>query len=84
MKEVRCNFCAWEGTNEDLEILHESTNIETKERHFVKVCPYCKSDDYLIDIWDVDLDEDEPDSMDILSPSWLDKADEAHKRKGGE
>lgn len=41
--EVRCNKCGWQGEEEDLIIVKD-------KKEFIKACPHCKTDIYLIDI----------------------------------
>ena len=51
MKEVkprvRCNWCEWEGTEDELDIVADAANYE------LEVCPVCGRDDCLMDLnWD--------------------------------
>jgi Zn finger protein HypA/HybF involved in hydrogenase expression len=48
--EVRCNNCDWEGYENDLEIIEDTFKEERFDRLFLKGCPNCKTDDYLMDI----------------------------------
>lgn len=46
MKEfgcIRCNFCEWAGDETDLSIKKDGSE-------FMRVCPECETDEYLIDL----------------------------------
>jgi len=49
-QRVQCNYCDWTGTEDDLACIPLPANRITKEREFIKACPNCRIDDYLMDI----------------------------------
>ena len=48
--KVRCNMCEWEGYEEDLALLNETSNVDNTTLEYFKGCPNCKTDKYLQDI----------------------------------
>ena len=52
--DVRCNWCDWEGYEDDLDLIVDlSDDGISHDVHYLKVCPGCKQQDYLMDI-DID------------------------------
>jgi len=52
--DVRCNWCGWEGCDDDLKLVVDlCDDIISHDVHYLKVCPECNQDDYLMDI-DID------------------------------
>lgn len=51
---VRCNWCYWEGEEDDLKLVNESSKIDEEDDtlYWIKVCPNCGYEDYLMDIED--------------------------------
>ena len=47
--EVKCNMCDWQGSEDELELIEEEPGNQV-DRSFVKVCPNCQVDDYLMDL----------------------------------
>ena len=48
---VRCNWCDWEGTEDDLVTCVDLSDKEIgHDINYFKGCPNCRADDYLIDI----------------------------------
>jgi len=48
---VRCNWCDWEGTEEDLKVFVELLhNKVSHDIQYVKKCPECEDDSFLMDI----------------------------------
>ena len=44
---VRCNWCGWEGTEDDLKIISDDTSFG------IETCPACGKGDCLMDLnWD--------------------------------
>jgi len=49
--DVRCNWCDWEGYEDDLDLIVDlSDDGISHDVHYLKVCPGCKQEDYLMDI----------------------------------
>lgn len=49
--EVRCNNCDWEGTEDELKLLHERGDGDSPDEfNYYKGCPNCETDDYLMDV----------------------------------
>jgi hypothetical protein len=46
---VRCNMCYWKGEEDDLEILEDGLDV-IGDKVYMKACPKCLTDDYLIDM----------------------------------
>ena len=49
--DVRCNWCDWEGYDGDLDLIVDlSDDGISHDVHYLKVCPECRQDGYLMDI----------------------------------
>lgn len=50
-QKVRCNNCYWEGDEEDLETMVDlSDNDIDHDIQYLRGCPECRTDEYLMDI----------------------------------
>jgi len=49
---VKCNWCDWQGNEDELGTFNEPNPIDKQDKtlHFFRGCPNCKTDSYLMDI----------------------------------
>lgn len=47
---IYCNNCNWNGFEEELLEYNETSKVDNTTLEFVKGCPNCKTDEYLINI----------------------------------
>lgn len=48
---IKCNWCDWEGTEEELKVLVDlSDNEISHDIQYFKGCPQCEDDSFLMDI----------------------------------